>query len=122
MQSISDFEQNIRAGRLVGYVCGQCGHRGLTFTLLCPRCHSEKLSPFTFKGSGTVRTYTLLSVPSEKFVEDAPYAYVVVDLDEGGSTSGWMTEVHSPAEIAVGDRVVFARDGKKGIAFRKESH
>jgi uncharacterized OB-fold protein len=121
VQSIADFENNIRKGNLVGYACSRCGHKGLTFTLLCPRCRSEKLTSFTFRGGGSVRTYTLLSVPSEKFVKDAPYAYVVVDLDEGGSTSGWMPDIHSPSEISIGDRVVFAGRGTKGITFKKES-
>jgi uncharacterized OB-fold protein len=60
-------------------------------------------------------------VPSDEFVNDAPYAYVLVDLDEGGRISGWMPSVRSESDLHRGDRVVFNPSYKPGVQFERET-
>ena len=57
------------------------------------------------------------TVPSEEFLNDAPYAYVVVDLDEGGRLTGWMPSVRAETDLAIGDRVHFVPSYKPGVQF-----
>ena len=116
---IGQLTADVEGGKLTGYSCSKCGTKGVTFAVACPACGSGELVPFTFTGNGTVRTFTILTVPSEQFVNDAPYTYVVVDLDEACGVSGWMPDVHSQNEIAAGDRVRFTKSYKRGIVFER---
>jgi len=68
---------------------------------------------------GTVVAYTVLTVPGDEFLNDAPYAYVVVELDGGGRVTGWMPSVRSEADLAIGDRVHFVPSYKPGVQFAK---
>jgi uncharacterized OB-fold protein len=60
-------------------------------------------------------------VPGDEFLNEAPYAYVVVELDGGGRVTGWMPTVRSESEIAIGERVRFVAGYKPGVQFVKES-
>jgi uncharacterized OB-fold protein len=61
------------------------------------------------------------NVPADEFVNDAPYAYVLVDLDEGGRVSGWMPSVKSVGDLAIGDRVRWVSSYKPGVQFEKDT-
>lgn len=65
--------------------------------------------------------FTILTVPSEDFLNDAPYAYVVVELDGGGRVTGWMPTVRAEKELAIGDRVHYVKGYKPGVQFVKDS-
>ncbi|MBX8635279.1 MAG: OB-fold domain-containing protein [Thermoplasmata archaeon] len=119
MTYIGQVNAAVEEGKLTGYSCAKCGRKGVTFAVACPSCGSVDLTPFTFSGRGTIRTFTILTVPSEQFVNDAPYTYVVVDLDEGCGVSGWMPDVRSKSDISTGDAVRFTKSYKRGIVFEK---
>ncbi len=97
-----------------GLQCSECGHMSTTFSVVCRKCLSGKLVKRKFDGRGRVRTFTILNVPSESFASDAPYAYVIVDLQEGCGTSGWMPGIRSAADLAIGDDVLYK--GRRGDA------
>ena len=120
MSYIRQITGEVEEGKLTGFACSKCGLKGVTFAVACPSCGSGEFAPFTFSGYGTVRTFTILAVPSEQFVNDAPYAYVVVDLEEGCGVSGWMPDIHSQDDIMVGDRVHFTKSYRRGVVFEKE--
>ncbi len=65
--------------------------------------------------------YTVQHVPSDEFLNDAPYAYVVVELEEGGRLTGWMESVRADDDLRVGDRVRWVSSYKPGIHFEKEA-
>jgi len=60
-------------------------------------------------------------VPGDQFLNDAPYAYVVVELDGGGRVTGWMPAVRAENEIAIGDRVRYVPSYRNGVQFVKHS-
>jgi uncharacterized OB-fold protein len=62
--------------------------------------------------------FSVQNVPSDEFLNDAPYAYVVVDLDAGGRITGWIDGVRTDDEIEVGEPVVWVPSYKPGIHFR----
>ncbi|MCI4347620.1 MAG: OB-fold domain-containing protein [Thermoplasmata archaeon] len=92
-----------------------------TWGLRCPRCGELDLAEFTLSGTGVVAAFTLQNVPADEFVNEAPYAYVLVDLDEGGRISGWMPAVKSDGDLAIGDRVQWVPSYKPGVQFEKEA-
>ncbi len=60
-------------------------------------------------------------MPSDEFLNDAPYAYVVVELEEGGRLTGWMESVRSEEDLHLGDRVRWVPSYKPGVQFEKEA-
>ncbi|MCI4353354.1 MAG: OB-fold domain-containing protein [Thermoplasmata archaeon] len=92
-----------------------------TWGLRCPRCGQFDLVEFALSGKGVVAAFTLQNVPADEFVNDAPYAYVLVDLDEGGRISGWMPTVKSDGDLAMGDRVHWVVSYKPGVQFEKDA-
>ncbi len=108
-------------GVLRGFRCAHCGTRTATWGLRCPVCGSAERREERLSGRGTVVAYTLLSVPGDDFLNDAPYAYVVVELEEGGRITGWMPAVREEREIALGERVHFAPSYKPGVQFVRDA-
>lgn len=60
------------------------------------------------------------TVPSEEFLNEAPYAYVLVELEEGGRIAGWMPAVRSEADLTIGEKVHFVPSYKPGVQFSKD--
>jgi len=119
--SIAEFVKGYEeGGTLRGLRCPSCGLVTATWGLACPRCGHHPLEEHELSTKGTVAAFTILTVPGEEFLNDAPYAYVVVEMDGGGSVTGWMPTVRAENEIAIGDRVRFVTGYKPGVQFAKE--
>jgi uncharacterized OB-fold protein len=106
-------------GKLKGFACKKCGYKSVTFIVVCPRCGSRELGVHEFVPTGKVVSFTLQGVASDKFFNEAPFAYVVVELDDGGRLSGWMPDVRDAKNIKIGDVVMFTKTYKPGIVFEK---
>jgi uncharacterized OB-fold protein len=107
-------------GTLRGFHCADCGLVTATWGLVCPRCGGRRLEERELGRAGKVVAFTLLTVPGDEFLNDAPYAYVVVELDSGGRITGWMPSVKSVDGLALGDRVHFVPSYRPGVQFAKE--
>jgi len=68
-----------------------------------------------------VLAFTILTVPGDEFLNDAPYAYVVVELEGGGRITGWMPSVRAEHEVGIGDRVHYVPSYRNGVQFAKDS-
>jgi uncharacterized OB-fold protein len=120
LHSIEEFRRGYEEERrLRGYRSG-CGFVTATWGLVCPACGIRDLEEVILSGRGRVAAFTIQTVPSDEFVNDAPYAYVLVDLDEGGRLSGWMPAVRQEGDLAIGDRVRWAPSYKPGVQFEKD--
>jgi len=120
--SVEDYIKGYEeGGKLRGLRCPDCGLLTATWGLACSRCGHHPLEEADLTRQGTVAAFTILTVPGEEFLNDAPYAYVVVDLDGGGRVTGWMPSVRAEGEIAIGDRVKFVTSYKPGVQFAKEA-
>jgi uncharacterized protein len=72
-----------RDGRLVVQACGACGHRAFPPRPMCPRCRSVDRVWEDVSGRGTIWSWTVAHPPLlPVFMEFAPYAVIVVALDE----------------------------------------
>ena len=121
MTSINEYIESARSGVLRGIRCTDCGHSQITSAEACAKCGGANLENKDFSHEGTVVTYTILDVPSELFIDDAPYAFVIVQLDDGPRCTGWMPYVKRPGDLAIGDRVRFMKTYKPGMVFEKAS-
>jgi uncharacterized protein len=106
---------------LRGFRCPNCGLVTATWGLACPRCGRADLEETRLGERGAVVAFTVLHVPGDEFLNDAPYAYVVVELDGGGRVTGWMPAVKTESDLAIGTRVHFVPGYKPGVQFAKDS-
>lgn len=119
--SISEFRSAYEEGLELKGFRSACGFVTATWGLLCPSCGQRDLVEARLSGRGRVVAFTVQHVPSDEFLNDAPYAYVVVELDEGGRLTGWMASVKSDSDLALGDRVEWVPSYKPGVHFEKRS-
>ena len=105
--------------RLRGFRCSACGFTTATWGLACSRCGAAGLIDADLPLTGSIVAYTLIEVPTEEMINDAPYAYVLVELDGGARISGWMPSVRRTEEIAVGERVRFRPGYRPGVQFER---
>jgi uncharacterized OB-fold protein len=69
--------------RLVVQRCDECGYYVHWPQLLCPHCHSERLSPAEVSGKGTVYSFTIVHhVFHPGFASDVPYSLAIIELEE----------------------------------------
>lgn len=105
-------------GRLLGFRSA-CGFVTATWALVCPRCGVRDLAETELTSTGRLVAFTVQTVPADEFLNEAPYAYAVVDLDGGGRVTGWISGVAAETELAVGERVRFVRSYKPGVQFAR---
>ena len=118
--SIEEFVQGYeRAGELRGFRCAACGRRTVTWGLACSGCGAGPLKESPLAATGRIVAGTLVAVASEEFVNEVPYAYVLVELDGGGRVSGWIPGIRSEEAVAPGTPVVFTPSYKAGVQFRR---
>ena len=108
-------------GKLRGLRCRHCGLITATWGLACSRCGSSELEEHELALRGKVVAYTILHVPGDEFLNDAPYAYVVVALDGGGQITGWMPTGKQESDLEIGQRVRYSSSYKPGVQFVKET-
>ena len=116
--SIADYRTAYEEGaRLRGFRSG-CGFVTATWGLVCPRCGQRDLAEVDLSGRGRIVAYSVQNVPSDEFLNDAPYAYVVVELGEGGRITGWIDGIAREADLALGTAVEWVPSYKPGVHFR----
>ena len=113
--------QAVKEGKLLGLKCSDCGHIHTIPTVFCDKCQSSNLEYVELPTTGKILTYTVLPmVVPERFAEEAPYAWAIIELDDGSKVSGWIPYVRTGEELKVGQRVKMVRAGyKPGIVFEK---
>jgi uncharacterized OB-fold protein len=120
--SIQDFVSGYEAEhRLRGLRCPHCQFVTATWGLACPRCGGAELVETPLAANGHVVAFTLQTVPGDEFLNEAPYAYVVVELDGGGRITGWMPAVKAEGDLEIGDAVHYVSGYKPGVQFAKDS-
>lgn len=109
----------LREGKIIGCRCGACGHETLAPMLRCPACRSPRIARREFSPSGTVATFTIQSVAAEAFLNETPFAFVVVKLDDGPRVSGWIPWIARPPDLPLGQKVEYTPSYKPGMMFEK---
>jgi len=69
--------------RLEANKCSKCGIKFFPPRLICPECKNRELEKAKIAETGKIITYTIIRVPPHQFVDQAPYAVGIVELDDG---------------------------------------
>ena len=100
-------------GILHGYQCNTCGTNYLFKSSICSSCSNVVIEPTQFRGEGTVLTCTTIHVAPDRFIDEAPYMVVLVELDKGPKLIGRLKKGES---VERGMRVICSElDGDKGV-------
>ncbi|MFQ5710730.1 MAG: Zn-ribbon domain-containing OB-fold protein [Candidatus Geothermarchaeales archaeon] len=116
---VEAFLEAVREGKIRGYECAGCGHRQVTPIVYCPKCHGADLRVVDLNSTGRIVSYTVQRLSPEAFINETPFAWVIVDLDGGGRVTGWIPFVAGHGEISLGERVRFNRSYRPGIVFER---
>ncbi|MGI0091878.1 MAG: Zn-ribbon domain-containing OB-fold protein [Nitrososphaerales archaeon] len=117
--TVRGFQQGIREGKIEGYTCSNCGHKQIDIIDFCPHCHSPDLEKVIFSNKGTVVTYSIQFVAPEQFMNEVPYAWAIIQLDDGPRITGWIPFISKAADLLIGQRVAFKKSYLPGIVFEK---
>ena len=117
--TVKEFQQGIREGKIQGYRCRKCSHKQIDIIDFCPSCHSAELEKVEFSGEGRVATFTIQFVAPEQFMNEVPYAWAVIDLDDGPRVTGWIPFIAKSEDLPIGQRVRFSKSYLPGIVFTK---
>ena len=91
--TLQRFFAEVRAGRLTGIRCRECGELAIPPKELCATCGKHAWDTVPLKGDGTVASYTVIRVAPRGHTGETPYAVAVVQLSEGVSLLGRVVEV-----------------------------
>lgn len=117
--TIKEFQEGIHQGRIEGYRCKNCGHKQIDIIDFCPVCHKSTLEKVEFAKEGKVLTYTIQLVAPEQFMNEVPYAWAIIELDDGPKITGWIPFISKASDLPVGQRVRFKKSYLPGIVFEK---
>jgi len=98
---VDGFAAHLRAGRLMGSTCTQCGHLSFPPRADCPACRHDKFEFTEMSGKGTVVTFTTIAAAPAGFEDEVPFDLGVVDLAETGRLLAGFGTTIDPAEIAI---------------------
>ena len=106
---------------LLGTHCNSCDEYFFPPRNVCPNCRRDaNMEEHTFKGTGTIITYTTIYSATEDFERLTPYHLAIIQFDEGPRVTGQI--VSSPYEVKIGMRVrpvfrILGKEGERGIIY-----
>ena len=105
--------------RLEAAKCQGCGKVVFPARRICPACRGAQFDKLNLSRKGRVVTSTVIHVPPDEFLMEAPYAMAIVETPEGAR---FMTQVVDcePSSVLPGMEValefrLIRKEGKSGI-------
>lgn len=105
----------------MGTHCNRCNEYFFPPRNLCPNCRrGAHLEEYTFKGTGTIVTYTTIYNATDEFERLTPYNLAIIQLDEGPRITGQI--VSCSMDVKIGMRVqpvfrILGKEGDRGIIY-----
>ena len=116
-----EFIEAAKAGNVLARKCTKCGELHLATVYFCKKCGNKGFEDSTLNGSGKVVTYTIMTVPPAGFEDLAPYAWVVMELDDSGiRVSGFLAKIPTPEDLPIGTSVKIVGFDERGIVLEKQ--
>ena len=104
--SLSEYEEGLRNGKLLGLRCASCGGITCHPMPVCQWCGGRSLKRVELCGDGELTTFTVIRVPSEGFEEGAPYIPCLVKTKEGPCVVGRLDyDTESATQELIGKQV-----------------
>lgn len=107
-------------GKVLGFHCADCKNDRFSPMTRCPRCDSTNVVRREFSKRGKVVSFTIQTVASEQFLNETPFAFAIIKLDDGPMVSGWIPWISKPEELPIGQAVEFTPTYKPGMMFEKK--
>lgn len=107
--------------RLEAGKCLKCGFICFPPRLICPNCHTREFDSVVLAQNGKVVTHTIIRVPPHPFVDQAPYAMGIVELDDGVKLTGQIVdcgfdELKTGFRVKVEFRKIY-QEGEAGVIY-----
>jgi uncharacterized protein len=117
--SLKQQRESIRDGRILGFHCKACKMDRISPMSRCPKCKSSDITTREFSKTGKVVTYTIQSVASEQFLNDTPFAFAIIQLDDGPRVSGMVPWIAKEKDLPIGQKVEYVPSYAAGMRFEK---
>ena len=115
-----EFIEAAKAGNVLARKCTKCDELHLATVYFCKKCGSKEFENSILKGTGKVVTYTIMTVPPAGFEDLAPYAWVVMELNDSGiRISGFLSNIQKPEDLQIGAVVKVVDFDNRGIILEK---
>ncbi len=72
--------------------CSQCGKINFPPRLICPECQGREFETTKLAERGKVLTYTIIRVAPQQFVDQAPFAVGIIELEDGVRLMGQIVD------------------------------
>jgi len=116
-----EFIEAAKDGNVLARKCTKCGELHLATVYFCKKCGNKGFEDSILKGIGKVITYTIMTVPPAGFEDLAPYAWVVMELDDSGiRISGFLAKIPAPEDLPIGTSVKIVGFDERGIVLEKQ--
>jgi len=116
-----EFIEAAKDGNVLARKCTKCGELHLATVYFCKKCGNKGFEDSILKGTGKVITYTIMTVPPAGFEDLAPYAWVVMELDDSGiRISGFLAKIPAPEDLPIGTSVKIVGFDERGIVLEKQ--
>ena len=73
-------------------ICNKCGKWFFPARLICDKCGHREFETKNMGRFGTILTHTIIRIAPAPFVDQAPYAMAVVEMDDGPRIANLMLE------------------------------
>jgi len=115
-----EFIEAAKTGNVLARKCIKCNELHLATIYFCNKCGSKEFEDSILKGTGKVVTYTIMTVPPAGFEDLAPYAWVVMELNDSGiRISGFLSNIQKPEDLQIGAVVKVVDFDNRGIVLEK---
>ena len=115
-----EFIDAAKSGNILARKCAKCSEILLATVYYCKSCGSKEFEDTSLKGTGKVVPYTIMTVPPAGFEDLAPYAWVVMELDDSGiRVSGFLAKIPTPEDLPIGTPVKVTGFDERGIVLEK---
>ena len=115
-----EFIEAAKTGNVLARKCTKCAELHLATVYFCKKCGSKEFEDSILKGTGKVVTYTIMTVPPAGFEDLAPYAWVVMELNDSGiRISGFLSNIQKPEDLQIGAVVKVVDFDNRGIVLEK---
>ncbi|WP_420887325.1 Zn-ribbon domain-containing OB-fold protein [Candidatus Nitrosotenuis cloacae] len=116
-----EFVDAVKSGKVLAKKCTKCSHLHLATVYFCQNCGAKGFVNEILNGTGTVATYTIITVPPAGFEKYTPYAWVVMKIDDSElRVSGFLGGIGSPSQLPMGSRIKITGYDDRGILLEKQ--
>ena len=115
-----EFISHAKEGKILAHKCTNCGNLHLATVYFCKICGKKGFDDTVLDGQGSIETYTIMTVPPTGFEKYAPYAWVVINLNNSDlRISGFLPNIAKPEDLPIGTKAKVTGFDDRGIVLEK---